>query len=330
MKTILNKLFEHQRLTRSEAKEVLIKISTEEYNAYQVAAFISVYLMRSISVEELTGFRDALLELCIPVDFGGMHSIDVCGTGGDGKNTFNISTCSAFVIAGAGYKVTKHGNYGVSSICGSSNVLQHLGYNFTSNQDVLKRQIDQANICFLHAPLFHPALKSVGPIRKDLGVKTFFNLLGPLVNPAKPTHQLIGVFSLKVLKLYHFILEQTSTRYSIIHSLDGYDEVSLTGEVKIIQNTRTLVESPGYFGVSTCTANDIWGGNDVPAAAKIFMNILNGSGTKAQMDVVSVNAGIAINTFKPEISLADCIMEASQSIHSGAALNAFHKLVSLY
>jgi len=313
--------------TRSEAREVLINISEEKYNPSQVAAFISVYLMRSIAIEELTGFREALLELCVPIDLEGQETIDVCGTGGDGKNTFNISTTSAFVIAGAGYKVSKHGNYGVSSICGSSNVLQHLGYNFTRDESLLKRQLDRANICFFHAPLFHPALKSVGPIRKNLGVKTFFNYLGPLVNPARPTHQLIGVFNLKVLKLYQFILENTTTRYSLIHSIDGYDEVSLTGEVKIIQNNRTIVQMPEYFGTKTYAPEDIYGGADIPAAAKIFMTILEGKGSPAQNDVVSVNAGIAINTFKPEVDLADCIKEARTSIANGAALSSFKKLI---
>jgi len=327
VKKILNQLFEHQRLDRQQAKEVLISISEDKYNPAQVAAFISVYLMRSITVDELAGFREALLELCVPIDLEGMESIDVCGTGGDGKNAFNISTTSAFVIAGAGYKVSKHGNYGVSSICGSSNVLQHLGYNFTNEVDLLKRQLEKANICFLHAPLFHPALKSVGPIRKNLGVKTFFNYLGPLVNPARPTHQLVGVFNLKVLKLYQYILENTNTRYSIIHSLDGYDEVSLTGEVKVVQNNRTLLEWPTFFDTKGYQPQAIYGGDTIPEAADIFINILEGKGTTAQNDVVAVNAGLAINTFKPEVSIPECITEARESISSGAALKAFKTLV---
>lgn len=328
MKKILNQLFDHQQLSQAQAREVLINISEEKYNPSQVAAFISVYLMRSISVDELTGFRSALLDLCIPIDLEGIESIDVCGTGGDGKNTFNISTTAAFVIAGAGYKVSKHGNYGVSSICGSSNVLQHLGYNFTNDSGTLKRQLDKANICFFHAPLFHPALKSVGPIRKNLGVKTFFNYLGPLVNPARPTHQLVGVFNLKVMKLYQFILENTKTRYSVVHSMDGYDEVSLTGEVKVIQNNKTLVEGPNHFGVKTYIPQDIFGGDDVPTAAKIFTTILEGKGTDAQNDVVAVNAGLAINTFKPTVSIQDCIAEARESIMSGAAYKSFSTLIA--
>jgi len=329
MKKILNQLFDHRKLTQAQAREVLINISEEKYNPSQVAAFISVYLMRSISVEELSGFRQALLELCLPVDLEGVESIDVCGTGGDGKNTFNISTLSAFVIAGAGYKVSKHGNYGVSSVCGSSNVLQHLGCNFTKDSDILKKQLDKAGICFFHAPLFHPALKSVGPIRKNLGVKTFFNYLGPLVNPARPTHQLVGVFNLKVQKLYQFILENTTTKYSIVHALDGYDEVSLTGDVKVVQNQKSYVKAPSYFGKKTYAPEDIFGGDDIPTAAAIFMNILEGNGSAAQNDVVIVNAALAIGTFKPEATIESCITEAHESLKSGAALAAFKKLVDL-
>jgi len=208
MKKILNRLFEHEKLTRDEAREVLSKIAANDYNDSQVAAFITVYLMRTVSKDELSGFRDALLDLCLKVDMNGIESIDLCGTGGDGKNTFNVSTLSSFVVAGAGYKVTKHGNYGVSSVCGSSNVLEAVGYNFTNNIDQLKAQLDKTNIAFFHAPLFHPAMKSVAPVRRNLGVKTFFNMLGPIVNPVRPTHQISGVFSLKLLRLYQFILQE--------------------------------------------------------------------------------------------------------------------------
>lgn len=328
MKKILNHLFEHQKLTQQQAKEILTNISKEKYSSSEVAAFISVYLMRSISIEELSGFREALLELSLPVELEGIASIDLCGTGGDGKNTFNISTASAFVVAGAGYKVTKHGNYGVSSICGSSNVLQHLGMTFTNDQSILKKQLDKANICFLHAPLFHPALKSVAPIRKELGVKTFFNYLGPLVNPVQPTHQLVGVFNLKVQKLYQFLFEKSNTQYSIVHALDGYDEVSLTAEVKVIQNNRQYVKSPDYFGLPSYKPSAIFGGSDIPAAAKIFTELLEGRGTAAQVDVVTANAALAINTFKPEADIKDCVSEAKESINSGAALVAFKNLLN--
>ena len=275
MKQILNQLFAHEKLSSDQAREVLTNISADTYNDASVAAFISVYLMRGISVEELSGFRSALLDLCISVDTGGIDTIDLCGTGGDGKNTFNISTLSSFVVAGAGYKVTKHGNYGVSSVCGSSNVLEHLGYTFTSDVDILLKQLDRANICFLHAPLFHPALASVGPIRRQLGVKTFFNMLGPLVNPARPNHQSVGVFDLKIARLYQYLYETLDKKYNIIYALDGYDEISLTGKTKIINNNAEYLAAPSYFGLPTYRSSDIFGGDTIESAATIFVDIFD-------------------------------------------------------
>lgn len=329
MKHILNQLFDHKKLSKEEAKEVLVNISKEVYNPAQITTFISVYLMRSITVEELDGFRSALLELCIPVDLEGRHTIDVCGTGGDGKNTFNISTTSAFVIAGAGYQVSKHGNYGVSSICGSSNVLEYLGVKFTNNIDRLKTQLDAANICFFHAPLFHPALASVGPIRRQLGVKTFFNMLGPLVNPAQPTHQVVGVFSLKLARLYQYLYEQSATQYSIVHAIDGYDEISLTGNAKLIAKDQEMLISADYFGMPQHAQSDIFGGDTIPEAAEIFMKIVGGKGTKAQENAVLANSALAIQTFNEHQSIQDCVAEARESIASGNALKSFKKLVEL-
>ncbi len=329
MKEILNLLYEHKKLSKEQSRKILVDISLEKYNASQIASFISVYLMRGISVDELDGFKSALLELCVAVDLEGLETIDVCGTGGDGKNTFNISTTSAFVVAGAGYKVSKHGNYGVSSVCGSSNVLEYLGYRFTNNISRLKTQLDKSNICFLHAPLFHPALKSIGPIRKQLGVKTFFNLLGPLVNPARPTHQLVGVFNLKIMRLYQYLYENSEIKYSILHALDGYDEVSLTGKVKVAQKEKELLFTPQDVNLPQYNPEAIFGGDDVPAAGKIFTDILNGNGTAAQNDVVSINAALAIQTFKPQQSIADCLAEANESIVSGKAKSSFEKLISL-
>ncbi len=328
MKIILNQLFEHEKLTKDQAKEVLINISKNVYNDSQVAAFISVYLMRGISVEELQGFREALLDLCIPIDIEGQDAIDLCGTGGDGKNTFNISTLSSFVVAGAGYKVTKHGNYGVSSVCGSSNVLEHLGYNFTKEADTLKKQLDESNICFLHAPLFHPALASVGPIRRQLGVKTFFNMLGPLVNPAQPNHQSVGVFNLKIARLYQYLHEDLDKKYSIIHALDGYDEISLTGKTKIINKNEEFLASPSYFGLPTYTAEDIFGGDTIESAAKIFVDILDGNGTQAQQDVVIANSATAIQCFNENKPIADCVAEARESLVNGKAKAALRGIVN--
>ncbi len=327
MKKILNQLFEHENLTKIQAKEVLINISKNVYNDAQVAAFISVYLMRGISVEELQGFREALLDLCIPVDIEGQDAIDLCGTGGDGKNTFNISTLSSFVVAGAGYKVTKHGNYGVSSVCGSSNVLEHLGYQFTKDTDVLRKQLDDSNICFLHAPLFHPALASVGPIRRQLGVKTFFNMLGPLVNPAQPNHQSVGVFNLKIARLYQYLHEDLDKKYAIIHALDGYDEISLTGKTKIINKHEEFLASPSHFGLPTYTAEDIFGGDTIESAAQIFVDLLEGNGTTAQQDVVIANSATAIQCFDENKHISDCVAEARESLISGKAKAALSGII---
>ena len=330
MKQILSKLFDHKKLSKAEAKDILINISAGKYNEAQIAAFITVYLMRPIAVDELQGFREALLELCVPVDLEGVDTIDVCGTGGDGKNTFNISTLSAFVLAGAGYKVSKHGNVGVSSNSGSSDVLQHLGYTFSNDVDKLKRQLDKANICYLHAPLFHPALKTVGPIRKQLSVKTFFNMLGPLVNPAQPKYQLTGVFSLELARLYQYIFQQMpDKKYAIIHALDGYDEVSLTGDFKLKMNNKEEIISPQNIGYQSLTPESLFGGDTVEEAGVIFMNILRGSGTAAQKNAVAVNAGVAIHCIKPETSLIDCIAEADEALGSGKALKSFEKLIEL-
>jgi anthranilate phosphoribosyltransferase len=328
MKEVLSKLFEHKRLDKAEAKNILINISAGQYNEAQIAAFITVYLMRPIAVEELQGFREALLELCISVDLEGVEAIDVCGTGGDGKNTFNISTLSSLVIAGAGYKVAKHGNVGVSSASGSSDVLQHLGYTFTNDVDILKKQLDKSNFCYFHAPLFHPALKTVGPIRKQLGVKTFFNMLGPMVNPAQPKYQMTGVFSLELARLYQYIFQQIpGKQFAVVHALDGYDEVSLTGDFKLKMNQKEVTLSPQSIGKQALTQEDLFGGDTVEEAAQIFTAILRGEGTKAQNDAVAVNAGIAINCFKPNTSLENCIAEAEESLKSGSALRVLHQII---
>lgn len=317
MKHILNRLINHESISTEEAKQVLVNISTGMYNQSQIAAFLTVYMMRSITLEELKGFRDALLELCIPVDLSDFNAIDLCGTGGDGKNTFNISTLSSFIAAGAGIKVAKHGNYGVSSASGSSNVLEELGVKFTNNEDILKRSIDQANICVMHAPLFHPAMKNVGPIRKELGVKTFFNMLGPMVNPAFPKNQMVGVFNLELQRLYGYLYQQTDKNYSIIHSMDGYDEISLTGQTKIIRNQSEVILNPCDLEVDQIEASEIFGGDTVEDAAKIFKKVITGKGTKAQNNVVCANAGLAIATVK-HISHKEGFKLAKESLGTGA------------
>ncbi|NRA91883.1 MAG: anthranilate phosphoribosyltransferase [Psychroserpens sp.] len=282
----------------------------------------------SIFLVALKGFRDALLELCIPVGLSDFNAIDLCGTGGDGKDTFNISTLSSFVAAGAGIKVAKHGNYGVSSASGSSNVMEALGVKFTNDEDLLKRCIDQAGICVMHAPLFHPAMKNVAPIRRELGVKTFFNMLGPMVNPAFPKNQMVGVFNLELQRIYGYLYQDTDKNYSIVHALDGYDEISLTGNTKIITNTSEIMLKPSDLGLEQISPNEIFGGASVEDAAKIFEQIINGEGTEAQNNVVYANAGLAIATTN-QISHQEGIHLAQESLQSGRAKTALQKLIEL-
>lgn len=327
MKEILNRLIQHERISKNEAKAVLVNISEGKYNNSQIASFLTVYMMRSISVEELDGFREALLDLCLPVDLSDFETIDLCGTGGDGKDTFNISTLSSFITAGAGVKVAKHGNYGVSSNCGSSNVLEFLGVKFTNEEAALQKAIDKAGICFLHAPLFHPAMKNVGPIRRELGVKTFFNMLGPMVNPSFPQHQLVGVFNLELARMYSYLYQNTDKNFAILHDLAGYDEISLLGQTKIISNKENKIFSPEEIGLPRLEEQDIKGGKTVEESAAIFSKILNGEGTMAQNNVVCANAGLAISVAK-KISHQEGFEMARRSLRDRKALEAFKTLVA--
>lgn len=326
MKKILNYLFEHKSLSREQAKEVLHTMSANVYSDAEIAAFITVYLMRSISIDELQGFRDALMELCVPVDLNGYEVIDIVGTGGDGKNTFNISTLSCFIVAGTGNKVAKHGNYGASSISGSSNVMEQLGYRFKADNDSLKKELDEANICFLHAPLFHPALKVVGQVRKNLGVRTFFNMLGPMVNPASPRYQLVGVYNLEMARIYNYMLQQGSSAFTIIHALDGYDEISLTGDTKVITNAGEKIFSAEELGKRMVDPADIHGGNSVEEAAKIFLRILKGDGSWAQNAVVLANSAMALQCTGRYKSYEECYQLAVESLESGRAYRLLQKL----
>ena len=325
----LKKLFDYQTLSHDEAYDILSRITAEVYNKSEVVAFLSVFMMRPVTVEELSGFRDALAELCRPVDLSGFDTIDLCGTGGDGKNTFNISTLASFVVAGAGISVAKHGNYGVSSGCGSSNVMESLGYKFTTDNDLLRRQLEHAGICFLHAPLFHPAMKAVAPIRRELGIKTFFNMLGPLVNPSNPGSQLVGVYDLELARLYQYMYQQGSKRFSIIHSIDGYDEISLTGPFKMITQKGERLMSPSDLNLPATTPEAIAGGHKVEEAARIFTQVISGSGTEAQNNVVIANAGMAIHCFYPEKDLLTCLDMARESLLSGKAEAGLKKLLEL-
>ena len=328
MKKILNYLFEYKTLPRQQAREVLVNMSNGLYNESEIAAFITVYLMRSITIDELLGFKDALLELALPVNVKDHDVMDIVGTGGDGKNTFNISTLSCFIVAGTGNKVAKHGNYGASSISGSSNVMEQLGYRFKTDSTVLNKELETSKICFLHAPLFHPALKVVGATRKNLGVRTFFNMLGPMVNPASPPYQLVGVYNLEMARIYNYMLQQGSTSFTIIHSLDGYDEISLTGDTKIITNKGEQILSAETLGKRTVQASDIYGGNSPEEAAAIFLKILKGEGSWAQNAVVIANAAMALHGTGKYNSYEICYQLAVESLESGAAYKCLQSLTA--
>ncbi len=328
MKETLNKLINHDLLSKDEAKQILVNIAKGDYNTSQIAAFLTVYMMRSVTIEELEGFRDALLDLCVSIDLAAYNPIDLCGTGGDGKDTFNISTLASFVSAGAGVKVTKHGNYGVSSKCGSSNVMEFLGIKFSNAPDFLEKSIEEAGICVLHAPLFHPAMKNVAPIRRELGVKTFFNMLGPMVNPAFPKHQMVGVFNLELARMYGYLYQNTDKKFTILHALDGYDEISLTGDTKTISNRSESMLRPQDFGVPPVQESQIVGGDSIEDSAKIFMQVLEGNGSEAQNNVVCANAGVAIATVR-DLSPKEGFEQAKESLLNGSGLKALKKLQQL-
>ena len=328
MKETLNKLINHDILTKEDAKQILVNIAKGDYNTSQIAAFLTVYMMRSITIEELEGFRDALLELCLAIDLSAYNPVDLCGTGGDGKDTFNISTLASFVTAGAGVKVTKHGNYGVSSKCGSSNVMEFLGIKFSNEADFLEKSINEAGICVLHAPLFHPAMKNVAPIRRELGVKTFFNMLGPMVNPAFPKNQMVGVFNLELARMYGYLYQNTDKNFTVLHALDGYDEISLTGNTKTISNTSEGMIKPSDFGLKAIQQSEIVGGDSIEESAQIFLNVLQGKGTDAQNNVVCANAGVAIATVQ-NIGIKDGFEKAKESLLNGNGLKALKKLQEL-
>ena len=329
MKQLLYRLFEHQYLGREEARVILQNIAEGRYNDAQIASLITVFLMRSISVEELTGFREALLDMRVPIDLAEFKPIDIVGTGGDGKNTFNISTCSCFVMAGAGYNVVKHGNYGATSVSGASNVMEQHGIKFTNNNDQLRRNMEACHITYLHAPLFNPALKAVAPVRKNLGVRSFFNMLGPLVNPAMPAYQLLGVYNLPLLRLYNYTYQESGTRFAVVHSLDGYDEISLTADFKVAMPEKEKIYSPELLGFKRCQEADLDGGSTPEEAARIFDAVLENKATEAQRNCVVINSAFAIQVICPEKSIETCIAEAKESLDSGRALATFKQYVSL-
>jgi anthranilate phosphoribosyltransferase len=329
MKAILNKLYNHERLSKSEAKQVLIDIAAGNYNDAHLASFMTVFMMRPITVDELSGFRNALKELAIKVDLSAYNTIDIVGTGGDGKNTFNISTLTSFIVAGTGQKVAKHGNYSVSSQSGSSDMLESFGYNFTNDEGILREHLEQANICFLHAPKFHPAMKAVSATRKALALKTFFNMLGPLVNPSSPKNHLLGTFNLEIARLYNYILQEEDSNYGIIHALDGYDEISLTSGFKFFTKKGEQIITPEDLGQKRIQQSEIFGGNSVADAAKIFKSILEGKGTEAQNNVVLTNAAFALKIVDETKSFETAFEEAKASLFGLKAKQTLEKLVSL-
>ncbi len=327
MKKTLEKLYNHETLKRAETHQLMLEIAQGKYNDASLASFLTVFRMRPILPDELMGFRDGLLELAKPVDFGNVESIDIVGTGGDRKNTFNISTLSAVVVAGAGYKVTKHGSYSVSSACGSSNVLEYLGYQFTNDNAVLNQQLDKANLCFLHAPVFHPAMKAVVPVRKAMAVKTFFNILGPLVNPAQPKYNFFGVYDNSIGRLYQYVMQETERKFNIIYAMDGYDEISLTGKFKIFSERGEDVLDPNQIGLRQTKPEDLFGGDTVPEAAKIFVDILDGKGTPAQNEVIYANAGLAIKLMNRDMTTEEAIAQACESLESGRAYDTLKAII---
>jgi anthranilate phosphoribosyltransferase len=329
MKKILQYLFEHKTLSSDKAMEVLVNIGTGQYNEHEVTAFMTVFLMRSITLDELVGFRNALVELSVNPGLGGYDTMDIVGTGGDGKNTFNISTLACFIVAGAGQKVAKHGNYGASSVSGASNVMEQLGYRFSTDSDKLKRELDETNLCFLHAPLFHPALKLVGPIRRNLAIRTFFNMLGPIANPANPSCQLVGVFNLEMARIYNYYLQLNEGPFTIVHSLDGYDEISLTGDTKVITREGEFIRTPEELGRRMVMPADLFGGNTPQEAAELFIKILKGDGSWAQHAVVIANAAMALSGTGRFKNYEESYLTAVESFESGKAFAVHQKLMSL-
>lgn len=327
MKQILQYLFNHNTLSKAEAKAILTEIAQNKFNENEVTAFVTVFLMRSITLEEMEGFQEALLRLSVSVDLETDDLVDIVGTGGDGKDTFNISTLASFVVAGTGQKVAKHGNYGVSSISGSSNVLEELGYSFKTDSGDLRADLAKGNICFLHAPLFHPALRSVAPLRKGLGLRTFFNILGPLVNPARPKFSMIGVYSLEIARIYQYLLQKKQENFLLVHALDGYDEISLTSDTKIFDKSGEYIFSAQELGFKNINANSIFGGNTKQDAAKIFRSVLEGNGTYEQNAVVLANAAMALKNTGKHGDYKHCLALATESLESGNALKSLESII---
>ena len=328
MKKILNRLTQYETLTEKESRDIIIDISEGKLNTSEISSFLTIFMIRNITIEELNGFRKALIELSLKIDLNEFDPIDLCGTGGDEKDTFNISTLASFVTAGSGVKVAKHGNYGVSSSCGSSNVLEYLDLKFNNDSDKIRKAVDKANICFLHAPLFHPAMKNVAPVRKELGLKTFFNMLGPMVNPSMPKKQVVGVYNLELARIYNYLYQTTDINYNIIHSIDGYDEISLTKGTKVYSRESEFILDSKDFSLKDIDSKNIRGGKDIESSSKIFMDVLNGEASNDQENVVCANASLAIAISK-NISIIEAFDRAKESIKTKNALKCFNELINI-
>jgi len=328
MKKILNRLTQYETLTEKESRDIIIDISEGKLNTSEISSFLTIFMIRNITIEELNGFRKALIELSLKIDLNEFDPIDLCGTGGDEKDTFNISTLASFVTAGSGVKVAKHGNYGVSSSCGSSNVLEYLDLKFNNDSDKIRKAVDKANICFLHAPLFHPAMKNVAPVRKELGLKTFFNMLGPMVNPSMPKKQVVGVYNLELARIYNYLYQTTDINYNIIHSIDGYDEISLTKGTKVYSRESEFILDSKDFSLKDIDSKNIRGGKDIESSSKIFMDVLNGEASNDQENVVCANASLAIAISK-NISIIEAFDNAKESIKTKNALKCFNELINI-
>ena len=328
MKKILNRLTQYETLTEKESRDIIIDISEGKLNTSEISSFLTIFMIRNITIEELNGFRKALIELSLKIDLNEFDPIDLCGTGGDEKDTFNISTLASFVTAGSGVKVAKHGNYGVSSSCGSSNVLEYLDLKFNNDSDKIRKAVDKANICFLHAPLFHPAMKNVAPVRKELGLKTFFNMLGPMVNPSMPKKQVVGVYNLELARIYNYLYQTTDINYNIIHSIDGYDEISLTKGTKVYSRESEFILDSKDFSLKDIDSKNIRGGKDIESSSKIFMDVLNGEASNDQENVVCANASLAIAISK-DIPIIEAFDKAKESIKTKNALKCFNELINI-
>ncbi len=329
MRQILNKLFEYESLSAAEAGELFRGITQGRYNEAQIASLMTVYLMRNISLEELNGFRTALLEFRKPIDFGTHDYIDIVGTGGDGKDTFNISSCASVVVAASGYKVVKHGNYGASSVSGASNVMECHGVKFTADQDILNRSFDECNMAYLHAPIFNSAMKAVANVRRELGVRSFFNMLGPLINPAEPKNQLLGVYNLAMQRMYCYMLQSNNTNFAVVHSLDGCDEISLTAPFKVCTPAGEKIYTPEALGFGVAKESTLYSGDTIKKAAAIFDSVLDGTSSIEQRSCVVANAAFAINVMEPSKGIQECIAIANETIDSGRAKANFDRFIKI-